>query len=316
MRERYLKELSDILDISDVNLRNKLFQDKYLEYRKYCYNNDISAYDYDLDKKADSTFLLDTAPVYFDVSEEELENAITSLKKAQSSIKAGMMDGISIQEAEVILKADVNNARNILKKNSDDFYNDSLNGACGFGQAIVGFPLEELGIPVTVNNAKYLPDSNSSHAFLTCSFPIKDGEEYYDKEYLVDVTYRQFFVTISANTGNFFDGDSQFKGKSGPFAGYYMMQSPEGVSLATKLTKNGYVELTSENAFIYCSAFSKTSINLSTSPSEMARISSHTGSEYLKVIHDEQVEYDYTREEVSSYGDNISLLNNSSAKTY
>ena len=34
MKERYLKELSSILDIPDVNLRNKMFQDKYLEYRK------------------------------------------------------------------------------------------------------------------------------------------------------------------------------------------------------------------------------------------------------------------------------------------
>ncbi len=314
MKDRYLKELSSILDIPDVNLRNKMFQDKYLEYRKYCYYNDVESYDYDLDRKADSTFLLESSPMHFNVSDEELEKAINSLVRAQASIKAGMIDGISREEAEIILKADVNNARNILAKNSKDFSNDSLMGCCGFGQAITGFPLEELGLSVTVNNAKYLPDSKASHAFITCSFPIRDNDEYYNKDYIVDVTYRQFFVTIMATAGNYFEGNSTFKGKTGPLAGYYVMQSPEGRVLATELTKKGFIELTEENARIYGSGFSLESVNLSKSPSEVNRIASHSGSEYIWSMHENQEEYDYSRDEFASYGDNISLIPKSDVK--
>lgn len=314
MKERYLQELNDILDITDANLRNKMFQEKYLEYCKFCYFNDISTYDYNLSKRADSTFLLESSPIYFDVDPALLTSAINSFRRVQNSISNGVDDGISVDEASIILKACVNNARSILQAYSTDFCNDSLSGSCGFGQALTGIPLSELGVPVTINNASWLPDSDTRHAFITCSFPIFDGDNYYNKEYLVDTTYRQFFLTIMATEANYYDGDRRFKNKCGPASGYYIMQNAEEANVARTLIKNGYIELDENVARIYGSAFSKMRICLSSSKSDIERISSHTGSEYLRTMHEVQEKFDYTKEEFNSLNIHVSLVDEANTK--
>lgn len=315
MKERYLQELNNILDITDTNLRNKMFQEKYLEYRKYCYSNDILSYDYNLSKKANSTFLLESAPIHFDVDPALLASAINSLKRAQNSISSGMNDGINVDEAAIILRACVNNARSVLRAHADtDFDNNSLSGSCGFGQALTGIPLSELGVPVTINNASGLPDSDVRHAFITCSFPIYDGEKYYNKEYLVDTTYRHFFLTIMSTEANYYDGDRRSKNKCGPQAGYYIMQNPQDINIARTLIKNGYIELDENVARTYGSAFSKMSICLSSSRDDIERVSSHTGSEYCKAMHEVQEELDYTKEEFDSWNIHVSLTDDTSTK--
>lgn len=317
MRERYLQELNDILNIADVDLRNKMFQEKYLEYCKYCYSNNILSYDYKLDKKASSTFLLESTPVHFDVDPTLLASAINSLKMAQDNISSGMNDGISVDEAAIILRACVNNARAVLRAHADtDFDNNSLSGSCGFGQALTGIPLSELGVPVTINNASGLPDSDVRHAFITCSFPIYDGEKYYNKEYLVDTTYRQFFLTIMSTAANYYDGDRRSKDKCGPEAGYYIMQNAQDINIARTLIKNGYIELDENVARTYGSAFSKVSICLSSSRSDIERVSSHTGSEYFRAMHEVQEEFDYTREDFDSWNIHISLTDNANTKKH
>lgn len=310
MRERYLQELNNILDITDANLRNKMFQEKYLEYRRYCYSNDILSYDPELHQRANSMFLLESAPIYFDVDPALLASAINSLKRAQNSISSGMSDGIRVDEAAIILKACVNNARVALGASSDD----PLDGACGLGQALTGIPLSELGIPVTINNASKLPDSHTRHAFITCSFPIYDGNRYYNKEYLVDTTYRQFFRTTEATVANYFEGESRSKNKCGPAPGYYIMQNPQDINIARMLIKNGYIELDENVARTYCSSFSKTSISLSSSRSDIERAFSHTGSEYLRIMHEKQEEFDYTKEDFNSWNMHVSLTNDTSTK--
>lgn len=307
MRDRYIEELMGVLDIEDERERCLAFKKKYLEFCKFCYENDLNSYDDSLFKKADKTFLLESSPLFFEIDSKELELAIKNLKRVQEEKRYGILDGITKEEAEVILKSVVNTARNSLKKNSTDFLQDSLAGSCGYAQALTGFLLEDLGLEVASTNAHNLPDSKVPHAFIICSFPIKDNSFCEEKRYLVDVTYRQFFVAIKATEASYYDG-GYYKNLTGPVAGYYVMQSPGGEEFARSLLKNGYIELTEENARIYGSAFSKQGICLNSKKDEVLRLETHTGREYIEAMVNNKESYDYTREEMCGFGEEISLI--------
>ncbi len=313
-KQKYLNMMYKILEMPNVNEKLAMFMNLYISYSKFCYQHEFSTYDAELFSKAKTLFIIESRPVEYVIDNNKKQEALYRLENVLANRKNGVIDGISIEDANLILAANVQNARAGLSNSSIgeiEFFEDSLGGSCGISQAATVFPLLELGVQVTINNVCSLPDCTDRHAFATCTLPIKDGNQIYEKQFLIDVTYRQFFLAIECNEGRYFEGGLQFKDKTSPSAGYYVCKTPEGISFATELLTKGFVELTEANARIYGNGFSCEAIYLSTPIDDKKRIVSHTGKEYINVINDKnlQEDLDYTIEELIGYGYNVSLHN-------
>lgn len=313
-KQKYLNMMYKILEMPNGNEKLEMFMNLYTSYSKFCYQHELSTYDTELFSKSKTLFIIESRPLEYVIDNDKKQEALYRLEKALANRKNGVSDGISIEDANLILAANVQNARIGLSNSSIgeiDFFEASLEGSCGISQAATVFPLLELGVQVTINNISSLPDCTYRHAFATCTFPIKDCNQIYEKQFLIDVTYRQFFLAIECNEGRYFEGNLQFKDKTGPNVGYYVCETSDGISFAKELLTKGYVELTEENARIYGTGFSMETIYLSTSLDAQQRIISHTGKEYIDAINNKglQEDLDYTTEELIGYGYNVSLYN-------
>lgn len=312
-KQEYLNTMYQILEMPNGNEKLEMFMHLYISYSKFCYQHGLATYDMELFSKAKTLFIIESRPIEYVIDNDKKQEALYRLEKVLANRKNGIPDGISIEDANLILAANVQNARIGLSNNNAeiDFFEESLGGSCGISQAATVFPLLELGVQVTINNTSSLPDCVFRHAFATCTFPIKDCDQIYEKQFLIDATYRQFFLAIECNEGKYFEGDFQFKDKTGPRAGYYVCKTLEGMAFAKELLTKGYVELTEDNARIYGKGFSMEKICLSTSLDDQQKIISHTGKEYIDAINNKNLQgiLDYTTEELMDYGYNVSLHN-------
>ena len=313
-RQRYLNGLYQILDTEYRDYKNEMLKEMYTGYAKFCYYNNLSTYDSKLFEKSESLFIIESEPIDYQIDNQKKNEALARLQSALVNIQNGYPDGISLDDAKLIIESIIQNARVGLcaqEKDSMDFFNSSFGGFCGYAQALTIFPLLELGVKVTANNVSKLPDCSQRHAFATCTFPIKEENQIYEKQFLLDATYRQFFLTINCNEGRFYEGDARFKNQTGADPGYHLCQSEVGILFAEELSRKGYIELTEENARMYGYGFSAQTITLSTVYPEILRISNHTGREYIDAINNKQLQekLDYDREEFRDWDVNISLFN-------
>ncbi len=311
-KQKYLNMMYQILEMPNENEKLEMFMHLYISYSKFCYQHGLTTFDSELSSKAKTLFIIESRPLEYVIDNDKKQEALYRLENVLTNIKNGIPDGISIEDANLILAANVQNARIGLSNYTEiDFFEESLGGSCGISQAATVFPLLELGVPVTINNTSSLPDCVFRHAFATCTLPIKNCNQIYEKQFLIDATYRQFFLAIECNEGQFFEGDSRFKDNTGPSAGYYVCKTSEGMAFAKELLTKGYVELTEHNARIYGNGFSMEKIYLSTSLEDQQKIISHTGKEYIDAINNKNLQetLDYTTEELTEYGYNVSLHN-------
>ena len=301
-RQELLKLLLEILQLPGSQEKVNKFIQVYNKYSLFCYQHNLENYDYELTSKSDSLFIVESSPIIYEIKENEKNQALENLYSVLKNVGIGKKDGISENEAKIIIESVVQNARDILSKKMDNFQNSSLTGFCGYAQALTVFPLQEVGLETTVNNVSNLPDCKYRHAFATCIIPIKENGKCYKKQYLIDITYRQFFKAINCNEGRFYESDERFKNHIGPTAGYYVCQTKEGISFASELLKKGYIELNEQNARIYGYGFSCESINLSTTKREIKKISNHSGKEYIKTINNKKLheELDFERNEIET----------------
>ena len=94
------------------------------------------------------------------------------------------------------------------------------------------------------------------HAFNSVSIPIKDKNgNVYETSFLIDATYRQFFIRDKYSVSGRFVKDKRFGNKVAPFAGYWCINLPGGRAFAKEILRKGFVELTPENAKIYGDSF-------------------------------------------------------------
>ena len=316
IREEYLENLKQILLEKDEQKKNEDYQKLYTAYAKFCYSNNLDTYDYDLSEKSASLFVIESTPIDYEMDEKKKKEALEHLKVVLENRKKGLSDRLNEEEVEIILESVIQNARVALANQEDtieEFFKASLDGCCGFSQALTALPLLDLGVKVTVNNTSTFPDCTQKHAFITAFFPVMEQEKIVEKQYLLDATYRQFFTTQQCNEGALYDGSERFKNNTCIDAGYYVVQSEEGKQFSKELLQKGYVELTDINARIYGYGFSCTSILLSTSKEEEKRIKGHKASEYKEAILTQQEELDYDKEELIEDGINMDLKNSISS---
>ena len=258
-----------------------------------------------------SRFILDVKPKIKEYSDLELMKIATIEEKLQKAINQNhsilsLQSGIQEKEAESLLEWTVQNARNEHRKEANEkLENMSLLGYCGFGQGITATTLKNMGLsPYIVNVNPTLEKQASRHAFVAVKLPIQTKEEIEEKLYLVDTTFKQFFLRDEVtNSQGIYIKDKRFGNKVAPMEGYWILQMKNGKEFATELLENGFIELTEENAKIYGDAFklsSKSRKNPTKVPKRKELITGIEGKEYIQNITSEQMqeEIDYDDNEL------------------
>lgn len=312
IKDEYLEGLKQILKLPDGKEKQESFIALYTRYAKFCYEKNLSTYDRELFMQSDTLFIIESTPFDYEINEEKKNGALAHLEATLERNEVELVEGLSKEEAEILLQCVVQNTRLALAKqegNVENFMKASLDGACGYAQGLTALSLEELHVPITINNTRFFPDCQIRHAFITCTFPIQEASKTTLKHFLIDTTYRQFFRTIYCNEGRLYNGDSSVKNKTGIDPGYYLMQSQEGQDFSKELLTKGYIELTDENMRLYGFGFSCTSLSLTRTLEEEKRIQSHTAREYQEVIFTRQEALDYEKDDFILEQTNIDLKN-------
>ena len=267
--------------------------------------------------KEGERFILDTEPKLRSYTEIEL-NRLALIERRlkevinQNKIEQSLVAGIEENEAEKLLQWVVQNAREGLVHGRDvsEIKDENLCGTCGLGQGITGFTLINMGLSPNISNAGSIFDGGGRHAFLTVGIPVKkDNGEVQDKLYLVDTTYRQFFVRDEYTIKDFIK-DKRFGNKVAPLEGYWVMQIPNGVDFAKKILAEGYIELTEQNAKMYGDSFTlagKDRKDYTKVPKKKELITGIDGKTYIGRMVDPffQEELDYEPEEFKQWQINI-----------
>lgn len=267
-----------------------------------------------LEYKEGKRFIIDTKPNMEEYSElrlMKLANTEEKLKKVLEGNKENKNQGITEQEAEEILKWTVQNARNELAKDRN-LQEESLLGCCGFGQAITAQTLRNMGLNPNVCNVNpTIGEDTGRHAFITVNIPIKTSEKVEDKMYLVDTTFRQFFLReeITNSRGEFIK-DKEFGNKVAPMAGYWLLKLQGGRELAEEILSKGYIELTGERAKLYGDSFileEKERKNPTRVPNKKELITGIEGKQYIDNINNPKLhgEIDYDMKDFEEFGINI-----------
>lgn len=299
-KQKLLLEQINLVANSTIKNKHEKLSELLTTYYKHCYENDLKN-NLDIFELGPHSYIIESTPLVYEVPEEAVASAFIHLQEVLNNIKNGIPDGISLEEADLILNWNIQNARKSLIRDTKDFQNASLTGYCGYAQSLTLLPFIEANLEVTINNASHFPGATHRHAFGTVKIPIKDGNNITIKQYLLDASYRQFFTTAECNPGRFYIKNYNF----GPAAGYYVCQTEEGRNFAKALLEKGYIELNAENAKIYGSGFACESLNLETLKDQNA-ITSFPAQLYLDSINNlQEQELNNDKEELENCGDII-----------
>ena len=189
------------------------------------------------------------------IDKEKLQEVLNHYKEIKDN---NLEEGLTSEEIKILLDYSVENARIAFDSLGINVKTNSLNGLCELGQALTIMPLENLGLKVTKNSASLCFSYPFNHVFGTVTFPYQDNERVIDKTYLIDSTYRQFFSTMRCNEGRYYTEEENTGLKVAPDPGYFI----EDKAFAKTLMRDGYVELTEENAKKYGEPFYQASISL------------------------------------------------------
>ena len=242
-------------------------------------------------RKIPNIYIIDQKPELFDIDEKELNNI--DIKK-----------GLTQKQAIELLKWTVNNTRNNLNLNEEslngtgDIYgNSSLNSYCGLSQFSSLYPLEKLGLKVTVNNT--IEICTNRHAFGTVTIPIKDNDRIINKSFLIDCTYRQFFTLPNNTIGH-------FQNNSSPQQGFFISLDTNETTFAKQLLKNGFCEATPENLERYLKPFFATNIPIN----KLDKLDeSFSKLDIKNIIENHQEYYDFDEKEFIDWGLNLDFPN-------
>lgn len=187
-------------------------------------------------------------PKYQKIEQFDIDNSFMHLYEVMLNNHDGLVDGIDIRDANVILDYVVFKVREIFGNLGADIKTNSLNGYCEIGQYLSINFFEKLGLKVTMNSASDFNNYELNHCFGTVTFPIKNGEKIEEKTFLIDTTYRQFFTSIRCNKGMYLNYNSEV---NKPDPGYFVRD----VDFAKHLMRDGYVLLDDESARLYGEPF-------------------------------------------------------------
>lgn len=221
------------------------------------------------------------------IDDKKLQIALNRYNEIKNN---GFKEGLTDEEIKTLLDYSVENARKSFDNLGINVKTNSLNGLCELGQALTIMPLEHLGLEVTKNSASLCFNYPFNHVFGTVTFPYQDNGRVIDKTYLIDSTYRQFFSTMRCNEGRYYTEEENTNLKVAPDPGYFITD----IDFAKTLMKDGYIELTKENAKKYGEAFYKASIPLK----ELEKLDTKDNKDYYSLILLDNADYIVRRSEL------------------
>lgn len=234
-------------------------------------------------------YLVDQVPERFEINNELFECINVS-------------EGLTIDQATELLKWTTNNTRDNLtqsiKRRSSElggvYDNASLFGFCGFAQFSSLYPLQKMGLKITINNVREL--FGTRHAFGTVTIPIKTEDMIVDKRFLIDCSYRQFFSIPENVVARYLN--------TTPEVGFFVNMQQDEIEFAKELLKNGFVEADLENLKKYLKPFFSTSIK----KEEISKIDEEFSKiDIINLLENKQVEFDFSEEEFFDKDYNLDL---------
>ena len=118
--------------------------------------------------------------------------------------------------------------------------------------------------------------------------------EYNDFKYLVDLTYKQFFLKENCQDKNYFIKNGYVL--LAPHPGYYYLKHPEYLPVAQKILEDGFIEATEENLKIYLDSFYKTKRG------KIDNMTSISGKVYLNACNFSSSSVNHSQESLDAMG--------------
>lgn len=240
-----MKELEELLNEIDKTCEEKLNENikkQILTNLWNLYKAKKEKYSSDMDNQI---YIIDQESTNEKVDLNSVKRAIVNLKKSDKK-------GISMEDAITLLKWDVQNTRENLCKLGIDINTHSLDGYCELAQLLSIYPLEQLGLKVTKNTAKDSFNYLYNHAFGSVRFLINENEKIVEKYFLIDVTYKQFFIKEKCSKIQYYLGDMV-----APTIGHFVKDN----EFARNIIKDGFIELTESSARKYGEPFTQSSLS-------------------------------------------------------
>lgn len=298
-KQQYIKILEKLVK-SKVSLKD--IEEAYIAYKKFCYDNNLKD-NYPIKNLIGEKTIIEITQDHTFIDDDKVALAVSHLREALKN-----NDGISMEEAEMILRWSVENTYHAIFESTSTNSISVLHTYDSFAQSISALPFIDAGVPITINDTASF-SSNPPHSFITVKMPIQSDSGVQIKQFLIDVTYIAYFLLSNASFASFYE-----KYKSGPLAGFYMCQTEEGIEFATELLKNGYIELTPERARLYCTAFECEKLSISNWT--MWREIVESNCDYMAIINNDQGELDYRSDNIDIFDMKIKFPELSKTKKY
>ena len=273
-KKQYIKLLETLVK---ANASKEEINLVYIAYKKFCFDNKLTD-NLDSHELFGDQLIVDAKIVLDYTSDDKIALIADRLKEAIDN-----NDGISLEEADILLKWSVRNSFEAICGEDNRIAHMKANEY--YAVAIMAFPFINIGVPVTINNTKYF-NEKTNHPFVTITLPIKMEDAVIEKQYLVDISYSQFFTMADASFANFYDA-------KGPLAGFYVCNTERGKEFACELITNGYVELSIDNARIYGASFFCQSSGIN-NENDFTFLMNIDGETYRKIINTKQDELLYS----------------------
>lgn len=191
------------------------------------------------------------APVRHEVSDEAAMVAEARLRRALQ-LNKGLKQprhGVSRDDAETLLKWIVENDRLSYHENYPEktLTLKDVGSYCGRSASLCYLPLEPI-LPEDrlniFNAAGFFGTTAGTHEAVAVKLPVSEGGRVTDKVFLLDNSYGQFFWP------EFNTPPRQHFAE-----GYFVTKTQQGRAFAGQLIRDGFIEMTPENAAIYIQGF-------------------------------------------------------------
>ena len=288
-QKKYLRLLKKAIKNGNKNE----IEEAYIAYKKFTHDNNLKD-EFQYEELVGAKYILDVTLERIYVETESVGLASNRLREAIANNADSLVDGVSLEEADLLLKWVIQNAINAAADDIETISDYALSYNSYFVQSVMVFPFMNAKLPYTINNTKHFAEGVEDHPFITASIPIKLDGRVVMKRYLIDPTYKQYFTANKCNIGVLIDGNV-------PDPGYFICKAPNGTAFATELLKNGYIELTNANANLYGYGFTATtSFSYESSPEKL-------GERYIQIMDECQDELVYQADNIDFIGLNCAF---------
>lgn len=194
----------------------------------------------------------------------------------------------------------ISNTINEIKEEYKTLNNNlDLTNTCDLFQALTYYKFKDLNFEVyPIETQDIISNDVEGHSLLLI--------KYQDFQYLIDLTYEQFFKEDKCNKENYLINKEYNIIMLAPLPGYYYKLHPENSYVAQKLIKDGFIEANEETIKAYFDSFYLTRrgrIVDNKIPTE----SNILASTYVNAIYKNAGSVHHTKEELNSTGYNIDV---------